>query len=120
MRLCSLFMILVTIAFVNLSCETNSSSIADNSPLKIKVVTIVTYQDIDAIDQPNTGEAYWWSTLHMFRYLSGPTYSCSSQRSNPHTLRMGFGRHGGNFRISRTYCYPKKKVCCLIRAHYKH
>lgn len=62
MKLYHLFMILVTIVFMILSCETNSSSIADNSPLKIKVVTIVTYQDIDAIDQPNTGEAYWWYT----------------------------------------------------------
>lgn len=59
MKLYSFLMILVTISFMNLSCETNNSSIADNSPLKIKVVTIVTYQDIDAIDQPNTGEAYW-------------------------------------------------------------
>lgn len=61
MRLLSLIALVISMALMNLSCESNNS-IADNGPLNIKVVTIVTFQDLDAIDQPNTGEAFWWYT----------------------------------------------------------
>ncbi len=61
MRLLYLISVVIVLAIMNLSCESNSS-IADNRPLIIKVVTIVTFQDLDAIDQPNTGEAFWWYT----------------------------------------------------------
>lgn len=62
MRLLFLIMVLISISFLNLSCENDSNSMADNGPLRIKVVTIVTFQDLNSIDQPNTGEAYWWYT----------------------------------------------------------
>ncbi len=44
------------------ACKSDNNSLAGDEPIEIKVVTIVTFQNLEAIDQPNTGEAYWWYT----------------------------------------------------------
>ncbi len=61
-RLCRLFFLFILCTFIY-SCESNNPTLADGKPIEAKVVTIVTFQDLNAIDEPNTGEAFWWFTV---------------------------------------------------------
>ena len=63
MRNFSLVLILILLSLINLSCESDNNSRAANGLLEIKVVTIVTFQDLDALDTLNTGEAFLWYTV---------------------------------------------------------
>jgi purine nucleoside permease len=60
-RLFRLLLLFIFCTFVY-SCESDNPIFANGKPIEVKVVTIVTFQDLDAIDKPNTGEAFWWFT----------------------------------------------------------
>ena len=118
MKTNSLVLIIAIISLINLSCESDNNSNAAGSPLEIKVVTIVTFQDLSALSTPNSGEAFWWytdGTLDNEIELTGgyaPVYTndigdhlliiTGSGKSNAASSIMALGLSSG-FDLSKAY-----------------
>ncbi len=118
MKICSMILTIALISIINLSCESENNSNAADSPLQIKVVTIVTFQDLEALSTPNSGEAFWWYTdgaLDNEIELPGgyaPVYTNDSRdhlliitgsgKSNAASSIMALGLNN-RFDLSKTY-----------------